>query len=175
MTEQWKDIDGYEGLYQVSDRGRAKRVAGGPSTHAGRILKPIKHPNGYLTVTLYRGGKSKQMLVHRLVAIAFLGDPPPGCEVNHKNGDKTDNRTENLEWVTASENMKHAYRVLGKQAPCVNGEAHGCSKLMRREVIEIRKLSDVGGHTQAELAEMFGVSKGNIGYIVRRKSWKHVP
>jgi len=174
--EVWKDVVGYEGVYQVSSLGRVKRVAGGMGATPGRILKPHRRPDGYLTANLCRDGKPKQVRIHRLVAERFLGPAPsPRHEVNHKNGDKTDNRVENLEWVTRSENHTHAYRQLGRQAAPTKGEASNLSKLTRRDVVEIRKLWATGKYTLAELGEMFGVSKSNISMIVNRKTWQHVP
>lgn len=174
--EEWKDADGYEGLYQVSNMGRIMRVAGGQGAQAGRILKPILNRHtGYLHVGLYRDGKRTYLYVHRLVATAFLGvQLSPNHEINHKNGNRADNRVENLEWITRSENHKHAYRVLGREAAPSRGEAHGGSKLTRRDVRQIRKLYKTGDHTQADLAEMFGVAKPTIGHITRRETWKHV-
>lgn len=172
--EIWKDVEGYEGLYQVSNRGRVMRVAGGMGATPGRILRPGKTTAGYLQVSLCRDRRRKRISVHRLVAIAFLGPAPKGCEVNHKNGDKADNRAENLEWVTRSENHAHAYRVLGNQCPCREGEANGHAKLTDRKVRRIRKLYDTGKHTQAELGEMFGVAENTISQVVNRKTWRHV-
>jgi len=174
MAEIWKDVLGYEELYQVSSLGRVKRLAG-YRVPEERILQPWRNAAGYLAVGLWRDGRRKHMLVHRLVAIAFLGKAPPGCEVNHKNGIKDDNRVENLEWVTQSENGKHAYDILGRRAAPSKGEANGSAKLTRREVVEIRKLYATGRYTYAELGKMFGVDCTNIGLIVRRETWQHVP
>jgi len=170
LMEIWKDVIGYVGLYKVSNMGRVKSFCRDKN---GRILKPGKTSRGYLTVRLYLDGKGKTMAVHRLVAERFLGPAPsPKHEVNHKNGDKTDNRAENLEWVTHSENNKHAYDTLGVEA--VRGEAHGNAILTDRKVVEIRNLYATGDHTQIELGRMFGISEGAIGDIVRGKHWKHV-
>ena len=174
MSEEiWKDVIGYEGLYQVSSLGRVMRLAGGQGATPGRILKPGRVSKGYLMVSLYRDGKRTDRYIHRLVAKAFLGDAPPGCEVNHRNGNKTDNRVENLEWVTHAENLNHAHDTLGKEIP--RGEAHGNARLIRQQVIEIRKLAATGELSQRELGEMFGVSKRLIWAIVHRKAWQHVP
>ena len=170
-VEEWKDVVGYEGLYQVSSLGRVKRLVGYQCC-VERVLKPGKRRDGYLQVALYRDGKATNKRVHRLVAKAFLGDAPEGYEVNHRNGDKADNRAENLEWVTASENRKHTYRVLGKTGPI--GETNGRSNRTRREVVEIRKLWATDKYTQVELSEMFGVPPYDISRIVNRKRWKHV-
>jgi hypothetical protein len=174
-VEEWKDVVGYEGIYQVSSLGRVMRVAGGHGATPGRIMKPMRDGNGYLQVSLYRDRKRARLYVHRMVAIAFLGQQPPGCEVNHKNGDRDDPRAENLEWVTRSENHRHAYRVLGREAAPSKGEAHGRSKLTRDDVKRIRMLYATGEYLQAELGEMFGVTGATIGQVVRRETWKHVP
>lgn len=118
--EVWKDVVGYEGLYQVSDEGRVRSLSHTTTVvrngikidvfHPGKIIRPQARQHGYLAVCLYgKGGNKrgfKQLSVHRMVAEAFLGCSG-GLEVNHKNEVKTDNRAENLEWVTRSENMRH--------------------------------------------------------------------
>jgi len=172
-TEEWLDVVGYKGVYQVSSLGRVKRVAGGPGAVIGRILKPTPDRAGYLRVVLYRGGKRFRVYVHRLVLETFIGDAPsPKHEGNHKNGNKADHRVENLEWITPSENCKHAFRMLGREI--IRGEAHVNAKLTRDDVIEIRRLYATGEHTQAELGKRFGVHATTIGLIIRRETWQHV-
>jgi len=92
--------------YEVSNQGRVR------NTHTSRMLRPCKHNCGYLFVFLYYKGQSRICYVHNLVATAFVEGWREGLQVNHKNGVKTDNRAENLEWVTASENRQHASDVL---------------------------------------------------------------
>ena len=99
--EIWKDVPGYEGLYQVSSVGRIMRD--------GRTRKLKSDHMGYLVVALCKKGIEKDWKVHRLVALAFLQNPEQKRVVNHIDGDKQNNRVENLEWVTHSENMRHAY------------------------------------------------------------------
>jgi hypothetical protein len=173
--EEWEDVVGYEGVYQVSDYGRVRRAAPGPGTWPGRVLKPGRAGRGYLTVDLSLDGRIERMYVHRLVAEAFFGPAPsPKHEVNHKNGVIDDNRVENLEWVTPSENQLHACRILGRKNPGFRGEAHSQVKLTRRQVRSIRRLYETHKYTKAELGRMFGVTQENIGHIVRRKTWRHV-
>lgn len=103
----WKDIKDYEGLYQVSDDGRVRRIYKNGNT------KELKNREGiYYTVSLCKKGIKKSFNVHRLVAETFLGIPDDKCEVNHKDGNKLNNNLSNLEWVTQHENLLHAIQVL---------------------------------------------------------------
>ena len=115
-NEEWRDVVGYEGLYQVSDQGRVKSLErkvpkwDGERTVKERILKPAPTKYGYLQLNLYAGGKQKALTVHRLVCEAFHENPDNKQEVNHINENKTDNRACNLEWCTRTENCNHGSR-----------------------------------------------------------------
>lgn len=99
MEEIWRDIKGYEGLYQVSNLGRVRSFHGGSE----RIMKQTLQ-NGYLRITLLKNEKSKRFLSHRLVALAFIPNPENKPQVNHIDEDKTNNRVDNLNWMTSKEN-----------------------------------------------------------------------
>ena len=111
--EIWKDIEGYEGLYQVSSLGRVKSLSRRDRLNRviqEKILKPQLHRTGYLQVILCKEGKRRSYLVHRLVAETFIDNPEDKSQVNHKDEDKTNNKVENLEWMTARENTNYGTR-----------------------------------------------------------------
>ena len=104
MKEIWKDIEGYEGLYKVSNFGRVKRVT------TDRILKGSEDSWGYLKVNLSKNNIKSQQIIHRLVAQAFIPNPDNKSQVNHIDENKTNNMVSNLEWMTAKENSNHGTR-----------------------------------------------------------------
>ncbi|GAB3013666.1 hypothetical protein GCM10027051_16200 [Niabella terrae] len=112
--ELWIDIKGYEGIYQVSTHGNVKSmgsvrvIKGVKQFYPPNILKQSKTNSGYMGVSLWKDGVKRMSLVHRIVAEVFVDNPFRKSDVNHKNGIKTDNRPENLEWCTKSENIRHA-------------------------------------------------------------------
>ena len=117
MIEEWKDIPEYEGIYQVSNIGRIKRLeykrinnlTNTISIFKEHLLKPRIKNNLYFKVTLCKNNEIKAKYIHRLVAITFLPNPENKPQVNHIDGNKLNNNVDNLEWVTESENMQHAY------------------------------------------------------------------
>jgi len=165
--EIWKPVVGYEGYYEVSNKGRVKRVGHRKHTRIGRIIKPWLS-RGYCQVRLSRDGNLIARLAHQLVMEAFVGPRPEKHEVNHINGIKTDNIwPENLEYVTKSQNQLHA-SDLGLMH---RGEDHHKAKLTEEQVKEI--IVAEGSHSQ--IAIKYGISRAMISYIKRGKSWRHIP
>ncbi len=173
MEEQWKTIQNYPD-YAVSNLGRIKRLTSRTCAKAGTILRTPGRSKArpYLSVDLcYPGGKRTE-LVHRLVAIAFLGEPSfRGAEVNHIDADKGNAAVSNLEWVTSSANQHHSYES-GLQT--AKGESNGQAKLKEHEVLEIRALHSASGVDVETLAERYGVHKRTALDVVRRQSWAHI-
>lgn len=178
MREVWRDAAGWVGYYQVSNIGNVrsldrivrKREYMGKDlfkTISGKILKPGRASTGYLTVALLREGFQKSHTVHRLVAEAFIPNPESLPCVNHKNEVRSDNRVENLEWVSKSENS--LYSIRNGTNKCV-GEGHPFAKLKAQHIPLIRQ-SD---KTLAELAIMYGVTTASISSVRRRVNWKSV-
>ena len=168
--ERWRAIPDYEGWYEAGDLGNIRRVRPGPGTFIGKILKPGASGKGYLKVELFKDGKRHGLVVHRLIANAFLGPCPKSLQVNHKDGNKANNRADNLEYITASENVLHAHET-GLADHCGN-KAHN-RKLEEKDVHEIRR-SIAEGQTLASIAIRFGVSKSTIGAISSGQNWSYL-
>jgi hypothetical protein len=175
----WVPVVGYEEPYEVSDRGQVRsRYVPGHGGRLGarwRLLKPGIDSSGYQTVVLCLHGKQTTHRIHNLVADAFL--PPKGPTdrvVRHLNDIKTDDRLENLARGTYSDNMADSIRNGKHVSPKLRGSAHGCAKLTEDNVREIRSLYATGNFTLAELGLRFGVTLQSIGYIVLRKTWRHI-
>lgn len=167
--EIWRDVPGYEGLYQVSNKGRVKSL----HTYHGKYQKILRASTskGYQQVILLKN-KVKCFFVHRLVAQAFIPNPENKPTVNHINGIKSDNRVENLEWADGYEQMRHAI----DKGLLVNGcgENNPNSKLTNEQAEQIRK-DYVKGSTIAgcyALAKKYDVSHSAIHLIVTNKSYK---
>ena len=105
--EIWKDIEGYEGLYQISDKGRVKSLRFGKE----KILKSVIDKKNYLQVVLYKNKIKKHFQVHRLVALAFISNPQNYPQVNHKDENPSNNNLENLEWCTSKYNINYGTRI----------------------------------------------------------------
>jgi hypothetical protein len=175
-VEEWRPIDGWP--YEVSGLGRVRRAS--HVKQPARIMTPDKSSRGYFYVKLTDRDRSRtKFSIHGLVALAFIGPRPQGCEINHRDGDKANNRPSNLEYLTHAENMRHG-RAMGlfpntpgwKNTWCA-GERHYGAKLTERSVREIRRMSK-DGVTYRELARRFGVASSAICDAVRKHTWAHV-
>jgi hypothetical protein len=174
MTEIWKDIIGYEGIYQISNLGRVKSLSrivnrsNSPMRTKEKIVQTNKWKK-YHEVDLYILGKRKKFYIHRLIAIYFIPNPRNLKQINHIDGNKGNFDISNLEWSTQSENIKHAHDFIGINVP--KGEKHFSSKLTDDIVKEIRATKNPN---QVHLGKKYGVSPSTIRYILTRKTWKHI-
>lgn len=173
--ERWRPVKGFEDSYEVSSHGMIRslprvvaRSNGKPLRVKGQLLKTNPNSRGYPRVSLCAGPtRATWAAVHRLVAAAFLGQCADGMTVNHIDGDKTNNRVDNLEYVTAQDNIRHA-RDTGLLD--VRGVNNPRTKLTEDEVKEIRRMYSAGAR-QVDLAEQFNIHQTNVSRIVLRKSF----
>ncbi len=174
--EIWKDIEHYNGVYQISNLGRVRSFNSTGSNSSRRktpiIMKNIKDSKGYEVVNLSKNGSKKMKKIHRLIAKAFIPNPDRKEFVNHIDGNPSNNSICNLEWATSSENKKHGYDI-GITKP-VMGSKHGRSKLTESDVLTIRDLHKRKIYSNIKIAEIFGISANYIGEIIRRDKWKHI-
>ncbi len=172
--EIWKDIEGYEGLYQVSNMGRVRSLLDsyGNQRKTPKTLKNVRQPSGYFRVCLSKGGIGKRFFIHRLVAQAFIPNPENKPEVNHIVGDKANNTADNLEWNTRSENIQHAL----KNNLRLSGENCKQSKLTVFQVNQIRKEYIFGSrkYGASALAKKYGVTHSSILKIIKNKTYKDI-
>lgn len=170
MKEVYKDIIGYEGLYQISNFGTVL------SLKKDRLLKPQKSRKGYRLIVLSNKGAIGRG-IHRLVAEAFIPNPLNLPQVNHKDGDKTNNYSNNLEWMTCSNNIRHAHN---NNLYNFKGEKNSLHKLTEIEVLEIRDFykNDPPGRLKKgrlkPMAEKYKVTPTLISYIRNRRFWTHI-
>lgn len=172
--EKWLPIPGYEAIYEASDKGRIRSVVKRMRTYPGDVIGGSQHSIGYRYIHLTdHQGITTRYLTHRLILRTFK--PIEGCEaldVNHINADKADNRLENLEWATRSQNILHAIHV-SKTKVVQRGTDVRASYLRDSDIREIRHLHH-NGNTQVALAKKYGVSQVCIHNIVRYKTWAHI-
>jgi hypothetical protein len=182
MEEIWSKIDVggfYEGLYEVSNLGRWKILPRILQTVRGKGWRLTKekitegsNSNGYRTIAMKKDRIKYQIDLHILVARAFIENPENKPQVNHKDGNRSNNNVDNLEWATPKENTVHAWGT--KLAIATKGEERSTSKLTEEQVIKIRCLYKSGSYTLRELGKEFGVCKNTIVSIIQYKRWKHV-
>jgi hypothetical protein len=166
---EWREVVGYEGVYEVSDEGDVRRIGAACGATIGKILRPSVNQHGYLFLRLSKDGVSKNHSVHGIVARAFLG--PRSLTVNHKDGNKQNPALSNLEYISLSANLKHAHAMgLIDQ----RGVKNPASRLTDDNVREIRKVYSEEKPYFSQLARRYGVSTVTIWNIVRRASWTHL-
>ena len=164
MTEVWR-IVWRNDTYEISNIGRFRRASN------GRLSTPQENGSGYYQVSMSRGGKRTLYALHRLVLEVFDSPCPHGKECNHKDGDKSNNGIDNLEWVTRSENIRHAIDTgLHYQ---VRGEESGKTNMTESDVIEITRRRKAG-ERYPSIAADFGITPESASQIARRVTWKHV-
>lgn len=185
MEEIWKDVVGYEGLYQVSNLGRVRSLDRVIETdcrwknkitkkYKGKILKlnTNKKRHGYIYCFLGRGNSKK---VHRLVAEAFLANPENKPQVNHRDMNVANNNIGNLEWVTNVENMRHAYqngRVHKGKKGINRGTKNGMNKYTEEQVKKVKRSLSAGKKIFQILKENHYFSRGFVSKIKHEKNWK---
>ena len=183
MEEIWKDIEGYEGMYQVSNYGRVKgqerwthfKNGKKPRFEPERILKFAKHHKGYVKAQLRKEDKLKAFFVHRLVAQAFIPNPEGKPQVNHKDGDKLNNTVSNLEWTTQSENLKHSYHILESHKKSVENMYEFRMKVKCKPVVvydregnfvaEFKSQADAARAMNVATSSVSAATKGLKGYV----------
>lgn len=170
--ELWKDISGYEGMYQVSNYGNIRTLKG----KIPKVMKPHIDNKGYYRQSFYKDGKSATFKYHRLVATTFIKNPDNKPQVNHKDGNKTNNHDWNLEWMTNDENMNHSKENKLRIGKMPTSENHQNSKLTNEQVRYIRSVykkssREFGG---GALSKQFGVTISCINRIILNVTYKDV-
>ncbi len=178
MNERWMPIEGYEGIYEISDLGRVRSLWGRaprrwmkrPILSEPRILKSYVHcTNKYCYVALHKDNQQKGFRIHGLVLKTFVGPCPTGSQGSHLDGDRTNNRLDNLMWESPKNNnaRKNFHGTANE------GERHSMAKLNNDAVLKIRELA-ASGMPRSQLAHSYGVTITMIAFIVRRKNWTHI-
>ncbi len=180
-NESWKPVVNFEGYYEVSDMGRVRslgRRIRSAITHSKkqyrrpRILRGGTVGGRYRNISFCVEGVETTWLVHKIVMEAFVGPTPDGLEINHKNGNKQDNRLDNLEFVTHKTNMIHARETGLLVTP--RGEASGGAILNNAQVSVIQTLLATSTLSYTQIAKAFGVSRTTISQINAGRTWRHL-
>jgi hypothetical protein len=180
--EVFKPVMGYKNYYEISNKGTIKslprRGRVGLRIYGGSIMKPELEKDGYHKVMLQTTTHGrKRFFVHRLVAEAFLPNVKKLSSVNHKDGNKTNNCVENLEWISVRDNNRHAFSTglnkYNNALPVLRGAKHNMAKLADSDVIEIRR-KFLSGERIKNISLSHGITYDNAWSICKRKSWKHI-
>ena len=169
--EEWRPITEFPD-YAASNFGQIKRIVKGHGTgKEGRILKARIYPNGYKMLTVCKDHKKHTKTVHYLVASAFLGSRPAGMHINHRDGVKTNNTPDNLEYMKPADNNRHAFTT-GLNVPC-QGEGTSAAKLSSDDVLRIVELRRAG-FSLGKIAKMYPVSVAALGHIFKGRHWRSI-
>jgi hypothetical protein len=167
---EWIEIPGYERIYQAASTGKIRRIGKASGATALKELKPFLQ-NGYCFVCLSINRKIKRKSVHSLVMLSFKGPVPDRHEINHIDGNKSNNNIKNLEYVTRSQNRWHSVNILGEKI--VSGERHGMSKLDKNKVKNMRKFRQAG-LTYKKIADLFSIDYQTAWSAINSRTWCHV-
>jgi hypothetical protein len=179
-NENWERVEETNGLYSISNMGRVKSHVKRERDESGRFTKITASNEGkiintsvygmYKAIDYRKSNNRKILFVHRLVGEYFVDNPRNKPCINHKNGDKFDNRASNIEWCTHKENMEHYWNSDNAQ----RGENSTNAKLTKEDVLEIRAAYRLGCFEYKDFVDAYGTSVDNIRHIIKRRSWKHI-
>lgn len=172
-VEIWKDIEGFENKYQISNLGNVKTLDRYDSLgrfHKSKLLKISIEKDGYEYITLLGNkGATKSFFIHRLVVHAFMTNLNDLPQINHKDGNKTNNKVDNLEWLTAKQNVRHALRTGLRKS----GENHPWAILTNYQVQQVPVLLEQG-LTQKAISKLYNVSYSCIKNICQKRKWNYL-
>ncbi len=160
---EWRKVPGYLDKFEASNTGLIRSKRG--------VLKPWGSPSGYKKIKWYDGRRQHSITIHRLIAMTFLPNPNQLPAVNHKDGDKTNNAVDNLEWCTNSHNRKHAHAMGLSTLVRKYGIEHHNAKLNPQKVAEIRAKYTPRIYSQRKLATEYGVRSTTIRQVLIGKTW----
>ena len=173
VKTEWKPVLGFEGYYEVSNKGDVKSLTnrktmknGVSKLFRGKVLSSYSDKDGYRCIDLYKDGVRSKKKIHRLVCESFIRPPLENEQVNHINGIKYDNNISNIEWVMPKENVKHSYYVLKNKG--------SKRSLSDEQVLEIRDIYKKGELSFQEIGNLFNVSKHIIYYLLKGVTYKNV-
>lgn len=179
-VEIWKGVNGFEDSYEISNKSRVRSIdrtiinsIGSVYNLKGRILNPMNPINRYPYVCITDNGVRTNKTIHRMVAEAFIPNPDNKPQVNHINGIKTDNRVENLEWCTPSENGLHAYKT--NLSTPLYGSKSPSSVLKEKDILSIKRLFRMNkDFHRGKVALKLGVNINTIVSIIKNRNWNHL-